>query len=71
MKLTSLKFSAEKRPTPTHPASPIERMRANILKGIAVQAALLNAERTGQPPDLTKSVRRADGTQETVQRGRR
>jgi hypothetical protein len=68
MKLADLKFSAEKRPTPTHRASPIERMRANILKGIGVQVALLNEERTGHPADLVKSVRRADGTQETVQR---
>jgi hypothetical protein len=67
MKLTDLKITAEKRPTPTWRVSAQERMRANLTKAIDVQRQLLQAERTGQSPNLTKMVRRVDDSGTTVE----
>ncbi|OJX78263.1 hypothetical protein [Magnetospirillum sp. 64-120] len=64
--LSSLKFTDEHRPTDA-PDTPITKARAAVLKGIQNQRLFIQAERTGQPVNLTKTVTGKDGS-ERVQR---
>ena len=57
MNLSELKFGAEKRPVPHWRSSPTEKMRAAVLTAIQNQRVLLDAERTGTTPNLTKTVK--------------
>ena len=57
MSLSELKFGAEKRPVPHWRSSPTEKMRAAVLTAIQNQRVLLDAERNGTAPNLTKTVK--------------
>jgi hypothetical protein len=57
MNLSELKFGSEKRPVPHWRSSPTEKMRAAVLTAIQNQRVLLDAERTGTAPNLTKTVK--------------
>jgi hypothetical protein len=54
--LAALKFCNEVRPTPAFRSSPMEKMRATILNGIANQRILVAQER-GENVRLTKTIR--------------
>ena len=64
MNLAELKFSTEKRPPSRWKASPAEKMREAVINAIAIQRQLVQADKSGQAPNITKTVRRKsdDGT---------
>lgn len=64
--LSSLNFTDEHRPADVAD-TPITKARAAVLKGIQNQRLFIQAERTGQPINLTRTVTGKDGS-ERVQR---
>lgn len=64
--LSSLQYTNEQRPADAAD-TPVTKARAAVLKGIQNQRLFIQAERTGQPVNLTKTVIGKDGG-ERVQR---
>jgi len=58
--LNSLKLTNDQRPVPAFKRSPIEKARAAVLSGIAVQRDLINADLNGTVHSLTKQVVNVD-----------